>query len=874
MNHMRHKTRQMLVVLLCLLMTFPFVSYASDGKKHFKLAIQFENNKQWDKAAEQFALAAAEAPSNVEYSLHLQRALVNAAIMLEGRGDMLAKQKDYNAAYQSYRQAYSYDPTNEETIVKMKRMLDAQGITLGTPKKGAPGNALETGFSEGADLETAEQHKDDPILDSQVASRYVERRYPAQDIVYRPMSLMAAISQLAQSMRLNVVFDSVTDQMLQRQTNYSVELHDVTPARALEIMLETNNLMYSPVDTRTIVVANDNPQSRMKYEQQSVRTFYLQNADLNEVRTALTTTIGTKQVVPFKQLNALVVRDTPANLSLADAIIKSLDKSKAEVLIDINLYEVSQNDLMQIGNQFNTGDLAGNSAKQLSLGFLGGIGQQSSIVGTAARTLTGPFGIGVGLPSSFLSFLQSKGKSKLLASTQVHVLDGEQHQIRIGQRVPIQTASIPYYGITPTTTGTTPGTTTGTTTPTTSPDSLLSSAFGGYPQIQYENVGLNIDMTPTVMSDDVQMKMKIESSSIDGSTSTLTPTFNQRQMQSVARIRDGQTTMIAGISQTNKSTNVKGIPIIGLIPILGRFFSTPNTTDTQSDIVITVTPHILRSADITKYDHLTHDVGPESNPRRQLTIEQILYIADHAGSDQQPNIAGDKEGPAKLASSPATATTPAQQSPTRFVPPAQGAISTSGASPGVVVMPVQDTSKSATRPASNNTSQPPNPPPAANKSTPAKSSADSDDDDDDDDDQNNNQPVQMIVRASPVAVMGQQYVAAVIVSGNATITSATVGLTYDPNMFEFKGVRDGGMMSSGGIQIEPQFSGGDGVVNIQLARPPGSPGVPARGQLLYAMFDVKAKGNSAITLAEQTTLMAANGQVVPVKMVPAQVQVK
>src|SRR5215471_14836496 len=126
---------------LALVMGFalPVMTYGNDGKKQFKQAMKFEQNKQWDEAARHYALAAAEQPSNVEFSMHLQRALVNAALMLVERGDKLAEQKDYNAAFQSYRQAYAFDPTNELSLIKMRRMLEIQGLpTNELPKSGDP----------------------------------------------------------------------------------------------------------------------------------------------------------------------------------------------------------------------------------------------------------------------------------------------------------------------------------------------------------------------------------------------------------------------------------------------------------------------------------------------------------------------------------------------------------------------------------------------------------------------------------------------------------------------------------------------------------------------------------------------------------------
>jgi general secretion pathway protein D len=690
------RARRAMAIALALILAASLPAMASDGRKYFKQGVRYEENKQWDKAAEQYAMASAERPSNSEYSLHLQRALVNAAIQLVEGGDRLADQKDYKAAYQSYRQAYSFDATNESALIKARKMLEAQGL----PTENLPARNPRSGSAlSPAPGEHNGSRSSDPVSAQNkparattfVPARWAGHRFPRQDIIFRPpIPVAAAIEQLAQTMHLNVVFDTAAFQQLRPNTNFSLELHDETAASALEIILRTNNLMYSQAGRRTIVIASDNPVSRQRYESQFVRTFYIKNADINEIKNALGT-IGAKQVVTIKQLNAIVVRDAVPNLDLAEAMINSLDKSKAEILIDVKLYEVSHNNMLQIGNQFNS---TASTASPFLTGAdkLGGFRQLANIArGAGAATLTGPFGLALGLPSSTLSLLQDTGNSKLLASTQLHVLDGEQHQVRIGQRVPVQTGTTPSYS--PTVINTPAGSNNNN-----NNNNNNSNTPSGYPQIQYENVGLNIDLTPNVFNGEVQMKMKIESSSIDGATSTLTPTFNQRQMQSVARIKDGQTTLVAGISQSQESRNVRGLPLIGLIPILGRFFATPNTSSSQGDIVMTVTPHILRQADIEEDDRLARHVGPESSPRRELTIQEILYLAEQP--DDTVAAAPAQE------TAPAVASSSDRRSPLGFISqfmqlskdtrwisgattnPSQEHLQIGEAETGVVVMPV------------------------------------------------------------------------------------------------------------------------------------------------------------------------------------------
>ena len=854
------RVQQSIALALALLLCAPVAAFAADGKKHFKEGLKYEENHQWDKAAEQFALAIAEKPSNVEYQLHLQRALVSAGLMLCERGDSLAEKKDYNAAYTAYRQAFAFDPGNELALIKMRRMLEAQGLdTKDLPKGGDPAGPKLKPQAGDPNQKVFFSSSIGGLPASPVRIQLPSipgRRFARTDVIYRDTNLLTAIEQLAQMMKLNVVTDqSVSAQLKQMRT--TVELRDVTYPRALEMLLKTNNLMYAQLDSRTIVIASDNPQSRMRYEPLAVRTFYIKNADLDQVKAAVTGALPqTKNITTVKQLNALIVRDSPANLEMVEQMINSLDKSKAEVLIDVNIYEVSRSNLLQIGNQFgNSGSISTTGQLTPGSNLLGGFGlfnNTAGIVGSSARFAGGPLGLAIGLPASSLSVFQDRGKSKLLASTQVHVIDGEAHAIRIGQRVPIRTATLPTFGTTPTTgTG---GTNNGGT----------LSGFG-IDQIQYESVGLNIDMTPTVYEDEVQMKMKIESSSVDGSTSSLTPTFNQRTMSSIARVKNGQATMIAGVSQNVEAKNVKGLPLIGLIPILGRFFTTPENKETQSDVIITVTPHILRRADIVEDDHLARWAGDAQNSSNQLKIEQILYLADLQDSQDSPVAAGGPE--------PAKPVAEAKPAPPNIV-------TTRSETPGVVVQPLP-----TGQPAQQSTARPniirktvDKPGGQSIQSGQKTGTGDDDDDDDDDDDSSKDQtasPLMVYVRpTTAMASKGQDLFVAIFVNGNGEISSSHIAMSYDPNLLEVKGVRDSGMLSAG-ARAELQFTAEGGLINIQMDRPPTAGAVAARGQLCLIVFTVKATGHSPLLLNEQaTSFRTPAGQNLPIKVQSSQVEIR
>jgi general secretion pathway protein D len=356
-----------------------------------------------------------------------------------------------------------------------------------------------------------------------------------------------------------------------------------------------------------------------------IKTFYLSNADLNETRALVQSHLGQQRQIHIgKQLNALVIRATPSELAIAKGLIDSVDKNRSEVIIDINIYEVLNFTSLDIGNQLASKSLTmtapangsgGNSAPDTtasaSLGDLGGWGRAgASALAGSFLGLGGGMGTIIGLPPSSLSLLQSKVTSKLLASVQVHSLDGEQNQTVVGRQIPYRTGT-----------------------------NFLTGAIGtqpglpgiGYPvdNISYRDIGLVIDLTPTITNEGyVQVKMKLESSNSEttGDGPTLTPTLTKRSLTTISRVQDGVTAVVASVKQEIKGDSRTTIPVVGMIPILGRLFTTPKQSNDQSDIVITVTPHIIRTPEIKAEDHFARLYGTHQSgimPR----IEDVILRA-------------------------------------------------------------------------------------------------------------------------------------------------------------------------------------------------------------------------------------------------------
>lgn len=588
-------------VFVSLLLTFcflavPATALAKKGEKNFKRGLQYEKAQQWEKAAQEFTLAVAANPSNVEYQLHFRRASFNASQAYMQQGRALAEQRDYIGAYNAFRQAYGYDPVNGLAVSEMERMLRLQSVKDGTAPPGG-GNGADNNDYLDNDLEPGAGAPQDSLP----APRVEQLR-----VINFSGDLKSFIRSLAEQLSLNVVFDR---QSFSQSRSIDINLREVTTAQALDYVFLQENLFFQKLSRRTILVADQT--RRPQYQQLVLRTFFLSNTDPNKARTlvqqAIPPSVGRPQtiVVPDLDTNSLTVRDTAENVRLIGELLRSVDKDRAEVVMDVNIYEVSRTDLMQFGNQLGT---------DTTLTNLGGLQRGFSILQGATGTVGMPTALGTALvfPSSSLAALQSRNRTKLIASTQVHAFNGEESQARIGQRVPVQTAQAYPFGV-----------------QTGQPQQGTGNIFpsGGFPVINYEPTGLTLKFTPQVFPNlDVQVKMSIESKDVLGA-GTLTPTFTERTITGTARVQNNRTMMLASVAQDIESSGRKGLPLLGLIPVFGRLFTAPTRDDRQVDIVIAVTPRVLRAPAVTPRDEEMRPSGTLQSPTTG-SLEAMIREAD------------------------------------------------------------------------------------------------------------------------------------------------------------------------------------------------------------------------------------------------------
>src|SRR5437762_77277 len=532
-----------------------------EGKKHFREGMKQEAAEAWDKAAEQFALAVTENPKNPEYRLHLTRALFQASQMYMKKGTAAANEKDYEGGYNAFRKAYEYDSTNELAKTEMERMVRLQQAKKdGTleEKKNASGNLklIETSYT------------------SQPANNQVPQKLEKLRDVPFPggVNLQFIVKELAKDLDLNILFD--TGSRLDTRV-VKIELRQVSAAKALDYIFLQENLFFQKVGPRTILVADNN--RRTNFQQLVLRTFYLQNADPTKIKPLIQQAIpaqpGRSQTIVMEDAatNSITVRDTEENIRLIGKLINSLDKDRAEVVMDVAIYEGSKSDLLQLGNEIGTqADLTNLGGTTRGVVGLGG----NNLFGRAiTNAIPSVFGAGIVLPAANLMAFQSKGNTKLLASTQIHAFNNEDSSAHIGQRVPVQTAQFVGVG------ASTPGS-----------NGVVSNV------VNYEQIGLTLKFKPLVFpNQDVQVAMEIESKDVGAGPDPLTPIFTDRTIKGTARVQNNKTLLLASVAQDSESNGRTGLPLLGLIPILGRLFTAPRKDNRQVDIVIAITPKVIRA---------------------------------------------------------------------------------------------------------------------------------------------------------------------------------------------------------------------------------------------------------------------------------------
>ena len=426
-----------------------------------------------------------------------------------------------------------------------------------------------------------------------------ETRLPASIKLGRQATTRQAYQIIADLAQLGVMFDPTLP-----DTIAEIDLKNVTVKEALDALARTTHTFYKVTAPGTITVAPDTAAKRREYTEEMIQSFYIGNADPKETMEMLRVVADVRAVSIMSGSSSIVVRDTPERLQAVQRLLGAVDKARAEVVIDVEIMEVDRNRLREYGLQIASPGSSGidgsadANSSGLTLRTLRNLSQSDTLIS--------------GLPALYYRLLKTDASTRTLANPHLRATDGVAASAKFGERVPV------------------PSTT------------FAPFAAGGTPQqpitsYTYENIGVNLDITPrTHPNDDVTLAVKMDLSSVAGSGFAGLPTFANRQLTTQIRLKDGETNILAGLIRDDERTSLDGIPGLSDIPVIGRLFAKNHTERQQTDIVLTLTPHIIRVLDLTDADLSPFKVARDtsaaggSEPIQILTTPDVIKLDDPA----------------------------------------------------------------------------------------------------------------------------------------------------------------------------------------------------------------------------------------------------
>jgi general secretion pathway protein D len=512
-----------------------------------------ETNKNYDLAVIEYTKAVRANPDDVNARLALDRAKLRASQEHAFRGRTLAGAERYEEALGEYQLASELNPSDALVDEALRDTRQKLRTRIAVTRNGK--TELESLIERarvmpppGLDL-PPDATLPDSLIFSGASSRNVFR-------------------SIAQFAGLNIVFDPAF-----RDETINADLRKMTLVDALTSVTASTRTFYRVSAQRTITIVPDTPNKRREYEEAVVQTLYLSNADLKEVIDLLRIVVDVRQVTGMTAINAISLQDTPEHLAAASRLIAAIDKARPEVVIDVELLEVDRTRMREFGLQV---------ASPGSDGINGSIdANREGLTLQDLSNLTRSDVFVTGVPGIYYRLLKNDSNTRVLANPQLRTSEGIAAQAKFGEEVPV---------------------------PVTTFAPIASGGINQQPitSFNYRNIGVNIDITPRTHHDDeVSLTLKIELSSISGTGTGATaglPTFASRQITSTIRLKDGQTNMLAGLIRDEERTVLAGVPGLIDLPLIGRLFARNRKEATQTDIILTLTPHIVRTLDVTEAD--------------------------------------------------------------------------------------------------------------------------------------------------------------------------------------------------------------------------------------------------------------------------------
>jgi len=757
------------------------------GRMDYSQGRRAEHLQDYDAAYDYYQKALKNDPQNAEYLIKFNQARFEASSLHVKNGAKLRERGQLEAAASEFQRATAIDPSSpiaEQELRKTVGMIE---------EKNRANNAA------------TEPPKDETGGEPPLASMAPELKPLPRTAINLTMSNDAKIvfETIAKLAGLTVIFDP--DFPARRIT---AELNNVTLQQALDIVSLESKAFWKPVTENIIFVIPDQPAKRRDYEENIVRTFYLSNTvqaqDLTEIVTGLRQLLDLKRIQQLNGQNAIVIRASPDQLAVADKIIKDIDKAKPEVVIQVQVVEARVDRARNLGiSPGTTASIAVIPPGTTTTPATGGGTTPSTNTPITLQNLRHLNGsdYAVTLPSFTANALLTDSTTRILQNPEVRSVDGQPAKLRIGDKVPIATGSF-QAGV-----GVGGAAGTGFVNP------LVNTQF------QYQDVGVNIDLTPRIHPNhEVSLKLSVEVSSVTGQSTIggiQQPIISQRKLEHEIRLKEGEANVLGGLITRTDTKSLNGWPGLARIPFLRYFFSNDVHNSEDDEILIILTPHIVRMPEWTRANLRPLYTGSESQVQVRREAEVRSPNAEPQASAQQGSATSAQQVPGAAA-----------------VPAAPGA--------------------------------PPTVPAALGAATTVPSGA-----------------TAAQIRFEPRSLslkVGQQQTIGVVVENVNDLFSIPFLLQYNPAVISVEEVQHGGFLSGGNQEIAIVCSGcrspdrkETGQAIISATRQPNTAGVSGTGTIMGIVIKAIAPGASNLSIVQ---VNAKDSQQRPISLVTGEATVQ
>ena len=757
------------------------------GSSEYSQGQKAEDLQDWDTALVHYQHALNADPSNTEYKLKVAQIRFEDGMAHVKEGQKQRDKGELKIALAEFEKAMAIDPSNTVAGQEARKTME---MLAGKPNlPGAPGGGSPALPEESHLLDRPPDLK--PMSHEPINIKY------SNDvrIVYETICKLAG---------LTVIFDP---DMQSRRV--SGELTNLTLEQALDVVALESKTFWKPVTNNIIFVVPEQAQKRKDYDDYIVKTFYLSNTvqpqELTEIVAGLRQIADLKHLQQISSQNAIVIRATADQIALVEKVLRDVDRARPEVVVQVSVLQARTDRARDLGITPGSSAVLSFTPNSTTNNNNNQNGSTTTVAGLPISSLpiTG-MDYSLTLPGATAMALLTDTTTKIIDNPEIRVVDGQSAKLKIGDRIPIATGSF-QAGIGATST-------VGTINP------LVNTQF------QYQDVGVNIDVTPRVhLNREVSLKVVVEVSSVTGSVNIggiNQPIISQRKIEHDVRLKEGEVSVLGGLMERTQTKSVTGWPGFAQIPFFRYFFSGENVEKEESEVLIVLQPRIVRLPELTAENLRSLSTGSDQNIQVRRELE-VLTPTAAPGAPATPG--GPSAAPGHAGTTPPAGAGANPPAAAGANPPAAGGAAGAGAAAAAA----DQTVKLHFEPASTTIKE------------------------------------------------GDSTTIGLVVENVKDLFSMPVLISFNPAVVMVEEVRQGGFLSGGTqpVALVQRVDKERGQAIISASRPPNTGGVSGTGTILGVVVHGVAKGSSNLSII-QVSARDSQQKLIPMVSTEASIQVQ